>query len=414
MSLMGATLKMMTKKHDKFCHSSVDSLSSLASLIGDLSSRVEELEYWLSSSEEVVIGGDAPTTERSTDLPQRVQKAAAPEVLTTVSSTATHQKTVEVFGGDFISGKTSNVELDAIFQKYLPPGKTLPCATLPNIGDAMVRDIRKRLDKRRRLYFPVFVRHHWVAGVLRKNGKGKEFLELYDSAPSEIVLKDIRRRLLGVWPSLAIHRAEEVDGLSPRQIPGSEDCGLFMAAAFFGDHLDAVVASPQTIGSRLRKLLDKARKTDMDKSVFLDLMETELWRQDNTPLEGAGPRKRKRAFDPFVNSPPQTDDEETQSASHRQRSAQRPMPQRVIASEDDDETFRLQAEEEEEHASSQPHSAPLIGAPLASSQPTEVETSVNSVLHIPRDEVQRAQQRGTAHFQVAAALNALPMGAHGL
>eukprot|EP00796_Vickermania_ingenoplastis_P007179 gene7179-biopygen4662 len=168
----------------------------------------------------------------------------------------------------------------------------------------MVRDIRKRLDKRRRLYFPVFVRHHWVAGVLRKNGKGKEFLELYDSAPSEIVLKDIRRRLLGVWPSLAIHRAEEVDGLSPRQIPGSEDCGLFMAAAFFGDHLDAVVASPQTIGSRLRKLLDKARKTDMDKSVFLDLMETELWRQDNTPLEGAGPRKRKRAFDPFVNSPP--------------------------------------------------------------------------------------------------------------
>eukprot|EP00796_Vickermania_ingenoplastis_P008036 gene8035-biopygen5410 len=73
-------------------------------------------------------------------------------------------------------------------------------------------------------------------------------------------------------------------------------------------------------------------------------------------------------------------------------------------------TFRLQAEEEEEHASSQPHSAPLIGVPLASSQPTKVETSVNSVLHIPRDEVQRAQQRGTAHFQVAAALQCVADG----
>lgn len=42
-------------------------------------------------------------------------------------------------GGTFREGMTPNVELDAIFNKYLPWGSVLPCSTLPKLHDRQAR-----------------------------------------------------------------------------------------------------------------------------------------------------------------------------------------------------------------------------------------------------------------------------------
>eukprot|EP00796_Vickermania_ingenoplastis_P000730 gene730-biopygen574 len=186
---------------------------------------------------------------------------------------------------------TSNVELDGIFSKYLPRGSVLPCSTLPKLHDreARVTWLQDAMKKRRALFFPLYVRHHWIAGVLRQLPKGKFLLETRDSAPSPIVRSDLRRSLKSLWPELVIATRP-----FPLQQPGSNDCGLFMAAAFFCDYLGAAIVSPSTIGARLRQLFVLAEKTNMDKKVFLAKMESELLRRSDAPLDGGGPRKRRR------------------------------------------------------------------------------------------------------------------------
>lgn len=200
----------------------------------------------------------------------------------------------EWLGGSFLKGKTSNLELDVIYKNYLPPGSTLPCSTLPYLTAVSVKGIREKLKNKRRLFFPIFVRHHWIAGILRINGKGKEFLGFYDSAPSSLVHRDFKRSLVKVWPSLRFYEEP-----SARQARGSDDCGLFMTAAFFAVHLNETVAEPDTIGQRLRPFLAEAEKTSMDKLVFLQRIREIIVGKQGDILQGGNP-KRVKVRDPFL------------------------------------------------------------------------------------------------------------------
>lgn len=190
-------------------------------------------------------------------------------------------------GGNFAEGKTSNVELDAIYKKYLPTGLTLPCSTLPCLEQNDVIEIQEKLKRRKKLFFPLFVRHHWIAGILRLIKNRRCVLEIYDSAPSPIVHKDLKKKLKHYWKDLSIQNIS-----CPRQRPGSNDCGLFMTAAFFSEWMDIGVFSPGTLGHRLRKLLDRAKKKNIPPQEFIAEMKKELLHKDI--VEGGGPRKRMR------------------------------------------------------------------------------------------------------------------------
>eukprot|EP00796_Vickermania_ingenoplastis_P011480 gene11479-biopygen8332 len=286
----------------------VEELGALGAWVADLAEKVDRLSSHENRVVVNVTGHEArakdeatffePATRQATaaatqtdePTPLKVEVRKPQEVILTAVPPPTTEKKNVLCGGEFVEGKmTDNVELDAIYQKYLPAGKALPCATLPTLTEQRVEAIQKMLEKKRRLYFPLFVRHHWIAGILRMNKKGKALLETFDSAPSYVVQKDLREQLKPLWPDLVIH-----EGPSPRQNPGSNDCGLFMTAAFFGNYLDAYVTSPSTIGSRLRRLLARAGETDMDRSSFLRSMEEELLRRCEK-LEGGGPRKSQRS-----------------------------------------------------------------------------------------------------------------------
>lgn len=170
-----------------------------------------------------------------------------------------------------------------MFEQYLPRDRLLPCSTLPHINDELVEKIRARLRRSRLLYFPLFIRHHWIAGFLSLERDGSEHLEICDSAPSPIVHTDLRRSLKRVWPALYIHK-----GRCARQKHGSDDCGLYMAANFFADYLKAGVADHRTIAPRLRHTLVSALKKHTGRKEFLEKMEQELLR--GPQLEGGAPK----------------------------------------------------------------------------------------------------------------------------
>lgn len=191
-----------------------------------------------------------------------------------------------IFGGDLSVGKTSNLELDKVFSRYLPVERLLPCSTLPYIDSELAETIRAQMRRSRVIYFPLFIRHHWIAGFLSLEPDGSEHLEFCDSAPSPIVHKDLRRSLKRVWPALFIHK-----GKCAKQKPGSDDCGLYMAANFFADYLKVGVADHRTIAPRLRKLLFNALKRNTGRTEFLEKMEQELLR--GPQLEGGAPKPSK-------------------------------------------------------------------------------------------------------------------------
>lgn len=166
-------------------------------------------------------------------------------------------------------GKTSNIELDALYQKYLPRELVLPCHTLPLLTADEARGISQRV-LRERVFFPLFIRHHWIAGVLESR-EGKLTLKIYDSAPSAVVQDDLRKSLSVAFPGIQIKR-----GHSAVQKRGSNDCGLFMTAHFFAKHMGLPIMDSSTIASRLRKLCHGALVKNMDVESFLHAIKQEL------------------------------------------------------------------------------------------------------------------------------------------
>jgi hypothetical protein len=81
------------------------------------------------------------------------------------------------------------------------------------------RRLRRMVREHGRVFVPLHIRHHWVLLLVRDEGGLRG--EVYDSAPSYIVRKDITKLLSMV--SLDFRRGM-------RQLRGSNECGIFVLA----------------------------------------------------------------------------------------------------------------------------------------------------------------------------------------
>lgn len=165
------------------------------------------------------------------------------------------------------SGKTSDLELDKIYQTYLPNGRVLRCNFLPTLTLEKVQWLRETLMATRQLYAPLFLRHHWIAGILTWDEHEGYVLSVYDSAPSFLVYKDLMAKLRDLWPELCV-----VTGECVQQERGSEDCGIHMTAVFFSAETQTPIEYGETLGRRLRPFLVRAVVENMDRSCFLQSM----------------------------------------------------------------------------------------------------------------------------------------------
>lgn len=184
-------------------------------------------------------------------------------------------------GGNLLRGKTSDVELDSIYRHYLPPGLVLRCNTLPLLDHKKVGHIKQRLQSQGILYFPLFIKQHWIAGILRYNNQEGFTLTTHDSAPSHYVYLELEDRLAQFWPDLHI-----VQGKCTRQKRGSEDCGIHMTAIFFSTYLNEPIIGGDTIASRLRPFLAQASRIQIERDTFLKDIRKIL---KNSTYEGGAP-----------------------------------------------------------------------------------------------------------------------------
>jgi len=323
------------------------------------------------------------TNKWSTKSESAKGSLTVPQVTESAPSSQKEERAV-LYGGNFLEGKTTNVELDAIFQRFLPSGRTLECATLPTLTEDIVKCIRKRLLQRRRVFFPLFARHHWIAGILRVNARGKEILELHDSAPSPIVGKDVRKKLRILWPQLKVYSVA-----GPRQRPGSDDCGLFMAAFFFGDYLRVGIVSPDTIGARLRQLLHQTKSCQMNRRTFLPLMEGALLHKDAPQLDGGG-NKRERG------------PEHNQVRTHGHFSAKRKLDEEFPLPPQDNVTTTRNATATQ----SRLDQGPPIGESTITAEHTQSveEQRIHEALHVDPDDETNTHHSGHGHILAASAL----------
>lgn len=174
-----------------------------------------------------------------------------------------------LWGGDLQSGKTSNVELDKICS-YLRD-RCLPCDTARHLSEGRIKRMEQMTLEKGVLYFPIFVRHHWIAGILRSEGGGHFTLTTMDSAPSPCVYADLRRVFGRLWPALTLIR-----GHSARQRRDSEDCGIYMVANLFAHHFGVAIGDPDTIPQRLRPFLFDATVTKPKRYAFLTALKQKL------------------------------------------------------------------------------------------------------------------------------------------
>lgn len=159
---------------------------------------------------------------------------------------------------------TSNLELDVILQQYLPKGSVLPCDTFHRLTVQKVKDIKQCLKERLCVYFPLFLRHHWIAGILQwDTNDAQASIHIYDSAPSQIVQSDMTKRFKAYWPQLHIEYAD-----CWRQRRGSDDCGIFMTMVFLAYQCGAVIRPDRTLTKRMRALLATAHDTTPDVATF--------------------------------------------------------------------------------------------------------------------------------------------------
>jgi len=193
-----------------------------------------------------------------------------------------------VEGGDFALGKTSNIELDEIYQAYLPGGCVLPCDTLPKLSPRKVEEIKNLTKKLGLVYFPLFIRQHWIAGLLRYDEVENEFsLTIHDSAPSIYVHQDLGKIFQEAWPDLVL-----LEGWCAQQKRGSEDCGIFMTAIFFANHTKTRLKNGHNLPARLRPFLASWKKNNLPKGEFIRRMVSLLKGKElQVTLAGGEPSK---------------------------------------------------------------------------------------------------------------------------
>jgi hypothetical protein len=180
----------------------------------------------------------------------------------------------QVRGGD-INACLSSIEIDNFCQPNIPSDLFF---RLRN-GEVDINTVRRTITNARQatggdtrqLLFIGHFRHHWVAiecifGDAAAEGAGDE-LRIYDSAPSPMVARDIRRLADDCgWP---IPRFIP----SPRQQRGTSECGLFAMAAVFllrrGHALPTGVFSLAT----LRDILHYTGNIDEQREAFVSLAE---------------------------------------------------------------------------------------------------------------------------------------------
>lgn len=195
-------------------------------------------------------------------------------------------------GGDFAAGKTSNLEIDRILRHYLPSSRILKCDTLPHLTREQAAKISALVNEEKPVFFPLFIRHHWIAGVLERTSEGT-LLRVFDSAPSEPVHRDLKRTFLKFWPDLQL-----VHDDCAKQRRYSDDCGLYMVATFCAIHLGMTVGHADSLPERLREFLAKTVRELPPHRVFWKEMQrilAEVPKPKGTPpvLEGgATPRTR--------------------------------------------------------------------------------------------------------------------------
>nr|CAJ2475551.1 unnamed protein product [Leishmania braziliensis] len=175
----------------------------------------------------------------------------------------------EVWGGDMRAGKTSNMELDAIYNAYLPKKRIVPSDTMVHLDWKRAQQLAAKVHRHGVVYFPIFIMKHWIAGLLEKGTRDSAEIQLsiFDSAPSPIVEDKLRKHFHMVWPALRL-----VNEFSPRQERYSDDCGLYMSAVFFGDHLDIQIDHSQDMAKCMRRLLYAASKHHPPREYFLEKM----------------------------------------------------------------------------------------------------------------------------------------------
>lgn len=215
----------------------------------------------------------------------------------------------EVWGGDFREGKTSNVELDAVYQRYLPESAIVPSDTMVRLNGQRVKTLVEMVRRQGTVFFPIFVMKHWIAGVLTQQAGGHVVLTTYDSAPSPVVEEQLCSVFRSVWPGLRLAK-----GVCPRQERNSNDCGIFMTAVFFGHHLKLRAVMRRDLPARLRRLLAATRQCPPPKEYFLEKIRKVLvnhpvshkdffyeeilkqsWRKDGAVVRGGAGQKRKDA-----------------------------------------------------------------------------------------------------------------------
>jgi len=141
--------------------------------------------------------------------------------------------------------------------------------------------IERRVLESKILFFPIYLRNHWIAGILMADednvdGYRTIGIEIYDSAPSAAIHCELQHRLHMAWPGLSVRIRRSI-----RQIRNSEDCGIYMSAVFFSFHLDIQIKGKQDLPSRLRPLLHRGGTCEpkIPRDMFLQLMAEELSRK---------------------------------------------------------------------------------------------------------------------------------------
>ncbi|SYZ66408.1 Phage_integrase_family (plasmid) [Leishmania braziliensis MHOM/BR/75/M2904] len=174
-----------------------------------------------------------------------------------------------MWGGDTREGKTSNIELDVIYKAYLPEKRIVPSDTMVHLDWKRAQQLKAKVDRHGVVYFPIFIMKHWIAGLLEKGTRDSAEIQLsiLDSAPSPIVEEKLRKHFKMVWPALRL-----VKRFSPRQERYSDDCGLYMSAVFFGDHLDIQIDHSHDMAKCMRRLLYAASKHHPPREYFLEKM----------------------------------------------------------------------------------------------------------------------------------------------
>ena len=199
-----------------------------------------------------------PSSPEATTPLAQLKPSAAP-ALASVFSPSSFSAPSEHWGGSFAAGKTSNTELDSLFHSFAQEGTTiLPCATLIGFTVAVASELQVLLRSTSPIYFPLFTRHHWVAGILRRATDGP-VLHIFDSAPSPVVHQDFERIFTHTWPELRlVHHSEW-----PHQRRFSDDCGIYMAACFFSDMLGIHIPTAlfRSLPASLRVLFSKPPST---------------------------------------------------------------------------------------------------------------------------------------------------------